>query len=125
MLRFRHLLEEHELCSKILDTVNLYLGSKGIRIGTGTIVDATIIHASSSTENSIGERDPKMHQTRKGQQWYFGAKAHIGVDARERPRAFCVYFGGQCVPTCICCLTYCTGRKRRCGATEVIRGKQM
>src|ERR1700722_16596959 len=67
VLRFRHLLEEHELCGKILDTVNLYLESKGIRIGTGTIVDATIIHAPSSTKNSSGERDPEMHQTRKGQ----------------------------------------------------------
>src|SRR5580692_12945755 len=59
ILRFRHLLEEHELCGKILDTVNLYLESKGIRIGTGTIVDATIIHAPSSTKNSSGERDPE------------------------------------------------------------------
>ena len=67
VLRFRHLLEEHELCGKILDTVNLYLESKGIRIGTGTIVDATIIYAPSSTKNSSGERDPEMHQTRKGQ----------------------------------------------------------
>ena len=83
VLRFRHLLEEHELCGKILDTVNLYLESKGIRIGTGTIVDATIIHAPSSTKNSSGERDPEMHQTRKGKQWYFGAKAHIGVDGKE------------------------------------------
>jgi transposase, IS5 family len=83
VLRFRHLLEEHELCGKILDTVNLYLESKGIRIGTGTIVDATIIHAPSSTKNSNGERDPEMHQTRKGKQWYFGAKAHIGVDGKE------------------------------------------
>ena len=70
-------------CVANLDTVNLYLESKGIRIGTGTIVDATIIHAPSSTQNSSGKRDPEMHQTRKGQQWYFGAKAHIGVDARE------------------------------------------
>ncbi len=69
VLRFRHLLEEHELCGKILDTVNLYLESRGIRIGTGTIVDATIIHAPSSTKNSGGERDPEMHQTRKGKQW--------------------------------------------------------
>ena len=83
VLRFRHLLEGHELCGKILDTVNLYLESKGIRIGTGTIVDATIIHAPSSTKNSSGERDPEMHQTRKGKQWYFGAKAHIGVDGKE------------------------------------------
>jgi len=83
ILRFRHLLEEHDLCGQMLDTVNLYLECKGIRIGTGTIVDATILHAPSSTKNSSGERDPEMHQTRKGQQWYFGAKAHIGVDARE------------------------------------------
>jgi transposase, IS5 family len=83
ILRFRHLLEQHELCGKMLDTVNLYLESKGIRISTGTIVDATIINAPSSTKNSTGERDPEMHQTRKGQQWYFGAKAHIGVDSKE------------------------------------------
>ena len=83
ILRFRHLLEEHELCGQMLDTVNLYLERRGIRIGTGTIVDATIVHAPSSTKNSSGERDPEMHQTRKGQQWYFGAKAHVGVDAKE------------------------------------------
>jgi IS5 family transposase len=83
ILRFRHLLEQHELCGKMLDTVNLYLDSKGIRIATGAIVDATIINAPSSTKNSTGERDPEMHQTRKGQQWYFGAKAHIGVDSKE------------------------------------------
>jgi IS5 family transposase len=83
ILRFRHLLEEHELCGQILDTVNLYLASKGIRISTGTIVDATIIAAPSSTKNSKKARDPEMHQTRKGNQWYFGAKAHIGVDSKE------------------------------------------
>src|ERR1039458_1623372 len=83
ILRFRHLLEEHELCGQILDTVNLYLASKGIRISTGTIVDATIIAAPSSTKNSKKERDPQMHQTRKGNQWFFGAKAHIGVDSKE------------------------------------------
>ena len=83
VLRFRHLLEEHQLCGKIPDTVNLYLESRGIRIGTGTIVDATIIHAPSWTKNSGGERDPEMHQTRKGKQWYSGARAHIGADARE------------------------------------------
>jgi transposase, IS5 family len=83
ILRFRHLLEQHELCGKMLDTVNLYLDSKGIRISTGTIVDATILHAPSSTKNASGTRDPEMHQTRKGQQWYFGAKAHIGVDSKE------------------------------------------
>jgi IS5 family transposase len=83
ILRFRHLLEEHDLCGQMLDAVNHYLETKGIRITTGTIVDATIIHAPSSTKNSSGKRDPEMHQTKKGNQWYFGAKAHIGVDSKE------------------------------------------
>ena len=81
--RFRHLLETHDLGGAVLDAVNHHLASKGIRITTGTIVDATIIHAPSSTKNQSGERDPEMHQTRKGNQWYFGVKAHIGVDSRE------------------------------------------
>jgi hypothetical protein len=59
------------------------LFARPIRIATGTIVDATIIHAPSSTKNKAGERDPEMHQTRKGNQWYFGLKAHIGVDSKE------------------------------------------
>jgi IS5 family transposase len=67
----------------MLDTVNLYLDRKGIRISTGTIVDATIIAAPSSTKNEKKERDPEMHQTKKGNQWYFGMKAHIGVDSKE------------------------------------------
>jgi IS5 family transposase len=84
ILRFRHLLEEHALGGEILVTVNRYLDARGIRITTGTIVDATIIHAPSSTKNSTGERDPEMHQTRKGNQWYFGVKAHIGMDSKEK-----------------------------------------
>ncbi len=83
ILNFRHLLEEHQLCGQMLDTVNLYLESKGIRITSGTIVDATIIHAPSSTKNDKKERDPEMHQTKKGNQWYFGMKAHIGVDSKQ------------------------------------------
>jgi IS5 family transposase len=83
ILNFRHLLEEHDLGGQMLDTVNHYLESRGIRITTGTIVDATIIHAPSSTKNEKRERDPAMHQTRKGNQWYFGMKAHIGVDSKE------------------------------------------
>lgn len=69
ILNFRHLLEEHDLCGQMLDAVNLYLASRGILISTGTIVDATIIHAPSSTKNEKKERDPEMHQTRKGNQW--------------------------------------------------------
>ena len=83
VLRFRHLLEKHDLGGAMLEAVNLHLEAKGIRIATGTIVDATIIHAPSSTKNEKKERDPAMYQTRKGKQWYFGLKAHIGVDAKE------------------------------------------
>jgi IS5 family transposase len=83
ILRFRRMLETHELCGQILDTVNQYLASKGLRIATGTIVDATIIAAPSSTKNEKKERDPSMHQTKKGNQWHFGAKAHIGVDSKQ------------------------------------------
>jgi IS5 family transposase len=82
ILQFRHLLERHELGEAMLATVNRYLESHGIRITTGTIVDATIIHAPCSTKNQSGERDPEMHQTRKGKQYYFGLKAHIGVDSK-------------------------------------------
>ena len=83
VLRFRHLLERHDLGGLMLDAVNLHLEARGIRIQTGTIVDATILHAPSSTKNASGGRDPEMHQTRKGKQWYFGLKAHIGVDAKQ------------------------------------------
>jgi len=83
ILRFRHLLEKHDLGGLMLDAVNVHLEAKGIQIQTGTIVDATILHAPSSTKNEAGKRDPEMHQTKKGNQWYFGLKAHIGVDAKE------------------------------------------
>ena len=82
--KFRHLLEEHRLGGEMLETVNLHLQSKGVRITTGTIVDATIIHAPSSTKNQNEQRDPEMHQTRKGKQWYFGMKAHVGVDSKMK-----------------------------------------
>ena len=82
--KFRHLLEEHNLGEEILGTVNLYLQAKGVRITTGTIVDATLIHAPSSTKNREQSRDPEMHQTRKGKNWYFGMKAHVGVDSKTK-----------------------------------------
>jgi len=82
--KFRHLLEEHGLGGEILQAVNLYLESQGVKITTGTIVDATIIHAPSSTKNGEQKRDPAMHQTRKGKQWYFGMKAHVGVDSKTK-----------------------------------------
>ena len=82
--KFRHLLEEHNLGGAMLETVNLHLQSRGIRISQGTIVDATIIAAPSSTKNQKGERDPEMKQTKKGGQWYFGMKAHVGVDSQTK-----------------------------------------
>ena len=82
--KFRHLLEEHKLGGEMLETVNLHLQEKGVRISTGTIVDATIIHAPSSTKNREEKRDPEMHQTKKGKQWYFGMKAHVGVDSKTK-----------------------------------------
>lgn len=82
--KFRHLLEEHRLGGEMLETVNLHLEKKGVRITTGTIVDATIIHAPSSTKNRDQQRDPEMHQTRKGKDWYFGMKAHVGVDSKHK-----------------------------------------
>src|SRR6202158_1202824 len=80
----RHLLEEHHLGEEILGTVNLHLQAQGVRITTGTIVDATIIHAPSSTKNREQQRDPEMHQTKKGKAWYFGMKAHVGVDSKTK-----------------------------------------
>ncbi|MCD4505158.1 IS5 family transposase [Chromobacterium piscinae] len=83
MLNFRHLLEEHKLTQALFDVINKHLADKGLLLKQGTIVDATLIHAPSSTKNASGERDPEMHQTKKGNQWYFGMKAPIGVDAHS------------------------------------------
>src|SRR5271167_1000607 len=82
--KFRHLLEEHQVGGQMLEAVIRHLEKKGIRITTGTIVDATIIHAPSSTKNREQQRDPEMHQTRKGKDWYFGMKAHVGVDSKTK-----------------------------------------
>ena len=81
ILRFRHLLEAHDLAPKVLDTINAGLLERGLMLATGTVVDATLVAAPSSTKNKDGERDPEMHQAKKGNQWHFGMKAHIGVDA--------------------------------------------
>ena len=80
ILHFRHLLEKNNLGQGLLEEINAHLESQGLRLREGTIVDATIIEAPSSTKNRAGERDPEMHQTKKGNQWHFGMKAHIGVD---------------------------------------------
>ena len=83
ILRFRHLLEEHELSPKILQIINAKLAAHGLLLKVGTVVDATLIAAPSSTKNKTGERDPAMHQVKKSNQWHFGMKAHIGVDAES------------------------------------------
>jgi IS5 family transposase len=82
--RFRHLLETHRLGATLFETVKRHLAVRGVRLATGTIVDATIISAPSSTKNTAQARDPEMHQTAKGKQWYFGMKAHLGVDTRTK-----------------------------------------
>lgn len=83
ILNFRHLLEEHKLQERFFAAVNELLESKGLLMREGTIVDATIIAAPSSTKNKEQKRDPEMSSTKKGNQWYFGMKAHIGVDAKS------------------------------------------
>ena len=83
ILRFRRRLEEHKLAPQILAVVNELLSAKGLLLRYGTVVDATLIAAPSSTKNASGERDPQMKQSQKGNQWYFGMKAHIGVDAES------------------------------------------
>jgi IS5 family transposase len=81
LLKFRRLLEQHELTKAIFEKVNAHLGERGLLMREGTLVDATIIAAPSSTKNQEGQRDPEMHQTQKGNEWHFGMKAHIGADA--------------------------------------------
>jgi transposase, IS5 family len=82
--QFRHLLETHQLGQQLFARIGEYLTKQGLRVSRGTIVDATIISAPSSTKNRTKERDPEMHQTKKGHQWYFGMKAHIGVDSQTK-----------------------------------------
>jgi IS5 family transposase len=82
IMNFRHLLEQHHLAHTIFDEVNQWLSDAGALLKEGTLVDATIIEAPTSTKNKAGKRDPEMYQTKKGNQWHFGMKAHIGVDAR-------------------------------------------
>ncbi|MEW5903647.1 MAG: IS5 family transposase [Pseudomonadota bacterium] len=83
LLNFRHLLEKHDLGSALFAIVGELLQQNGLKLSGGTIVDATIIAAPSSTKNADGQRDPEMHQTKKGNQWHFGMKVHIGVDSRS------------------------------------------
>ncbi len=81
LLKFRRLLETHTLTARIFASINSHLAAKGLMLKEGTVVDATIISAPSSTKNQSGQRDPEMRQTKKGNQWHFGMKMHIGADA--------------------------------------------
>ena len=84
LLQFRHLLEKHGLTKTLFETINRTLSAKGLMMREGTIADATILAAAPSVKNEAKAGDPEMHQTKKGNQWYFGMKAHIGVDAESR-----------------------------------------
>ena len=96
LLKFRRMLEKHKLGEALFARVGQMLQDHGMKVGSGTIVDATIISAPSSTKNRDDQRDPEMCQTRKGKQWYFGMKLHIGVDAETASCAQCRSDGGQC-----------------------------
>src|SRR5438874_719326 len=117
--RFRHLLETHDLGQQLFDEVRRHLAAKGLKVATGTIVDATIISAPSSTKNAEKARDPEMHQTKKGNQWYFGMKAHLGVDSRTK-LIHAVVARRPMSPTARCCPSCCTATKPACGATRRI-----
>jgi transposase, IS5 family len=117
--RFRHLLEEHDLGRPLFDEVQRQLAAKGLKVATGTIVDATIINARSSTKNADKRRDPEMHQTKKGNQWYFGMKGHFGVDSRSKLMHAVVatpanIADSKVLPIC------CTATRPACGAIRRI-----
>ncbi|RFC34122.1 MAG: Transposase DDE domain-containing protein [Candidatus Nitrotoga sp. LAW] len=83
LLKFHHLLEVHQLTESIFNAINAHLAEKGLFLREGIIVDAALIAAPTSTKNKARKRDAEMHQTKKGNQWHFGMKAHIGVDAQS------------------------------------------
>lgn len=100
--KFRHCLEKHQLNATLFDQVNGYLQQQGLLVHEGTIVDARIVHASGSTKNQEKQRDPDMRQTNKGNQWYFGMKAHSGTDLNGRFHSVCLtdasVHDSQCFP---------------------------
>ena len=119
ILNFRHLLERHGLGKGLLDEINAQLESQGLRLREGTIVDASIIEAPSSTKNRTGERDPEMHQTKKGNQWHFGMKMHIGVDS-ETGLVHSMSTTAANVHDVTEARNLCTGARQWCGATPGI-----
>jgi IS5 family transposase len=121
ILRFRHLLEKHDLATDMLRVVNDLLQRQGPDDATGTVVDATLISAPSSTKNAEGERDPEMRQTKKGNNWYFGMKAHIGVDTQSGLVHTVAGHGGQRQRRDAWPVRCCTARKKRPSATPATR----
>src|SRR6202034_3845086 len=121
--KFRHLLERNKLGKVLLTAVNDHLHRSGIKIAKGTIVDATIIGAPSSTKNKEGERAPEMHQTAKGQQWYFGMKAHVGVDSRTK-LIHTVLASAANVADCLALQYLLHGKERRVWGDQAYRGQK-
>ena len=122
ILKLRHLLEKHGLGEALIEEINAHLASLGHRLKTGTIVDASILTAPSSTKNRTGERDPEMHQTRKGKQWYFGMKAHIGVYAQSGLAHSVETTPANTSRTWRRRTRCCTGARSGCGETRATRG---
>ncbi len=121
IMNFRHLLEQHQLARQLFKTINRWLAEAGVMMTQGTLVDATIIEAPSSTKNKEQQRDPEMHQTKKGNQWHFGMKAHIGVDAksgRTQPSHHC----GQRVTTSTRWVICCNGEEHETADAGWSRG---
>jgi IS5 family transposase len=120
--KFRHLLEQHDMGSRVLKIVNRHLASRGLKVSNGTIVDATIIGAPSSTKNQDGERYPEMHQVKKGEQWYFGMKMHVGVDSRSK-LIHTVHVSGANVADKDALAHLLHGRERRVWGDQAYRGQ--
>jgi IS5 family transposase len=123
LLKFRRLLERHEMPVRIFALIREQLGQQGLILREGTIVDATLIAAPPSTKNKEGERDPDMHQAKKGKQWYFGMKAHIGVDAHTGSGSFDCRHGGERFPTLARRTSCCMVKRSTCMPTLVTRAQ--
>ena len=115
ILKFRHLLEKYGLGERLMASINDCLASRGLTLREGTVVDASIVEAPSSTKNRAGKRDPEMHQTRKGKQWYFGMKMHVGSDAQTGVGPIASRRRRRTSRTWRTRTGWCMGRRRWCG----------
>jgi len=117
ILKFRHLLEKHGLTAQMMNIINDTLAQQGLLLKGGTMVDATIIHAPPSTKNREKKRDPEMHQTKKGNQWYFGMKVHVGADVNSG-LVHTVSVTAATSPMSASCRICCVRMTGRCSATR-------